>query len=318
MKKTFLSGIIESDRARDIQTLRDENIKLKDQLQNSNLSLIPLSEIKMVDNIRGPLKYEEIPELAADIKKKGQLQAALITKDKYLLAGYRRYHAVKSLGEKDLLVTVYPKNFKELKADELNSIQESENSQRRSIDNFQWSALYNNRLELYGGEQKRLQAKFKKSKGYVSRILAVQKMLPELQQLLKEIQVYGWSEAKFLSRNGQEMTEKELKEYEKYRGIIGVDTLYSIAQCKTPRDQKEKFLKLFGKRLTEEEINSPFWDGVREEKKETSPAAKAIKAVESAEKVAKKQLMEIMPDNPDAQKKVSKYFEKIREILEGI
>lgn len=83
----------------------DENILLKEQIKilesskNSDLSILKIEDIKLLSNIRDHLEYEDIESLSEDIKKHGQLQPVLISNDNYLLAGYRRYHAIKLISK---------------------------------------------------------------------------------------------------------------------------------------------------------------------------------------------------------------------------
>jgi ParB/RepB/Spo0J family partition protein len=330
MVKSFIGKLNEEMNRKDVSQLQNEIIQLKKQLEessNSSLGLEKLSSIRSVSNIRNTgtfYDFEEIKELADDIEKNGQLQPILITKDKHLLFGSRRFLAVSLLfkegrGKNEILVNTYPKDFKEIGKVELKDIQYAENEQRRQIDNFQLSRLYNDLADM-GLSQKDLQEKFKKSKSFVSFIIKIDNIDPDLVKWLKEFQVFGWSQKKFSTLNyDASIDEKVKKEFEKLRGIVGMNILYKIGKQESIEDQKKVFLKSFGKRLDMEEINSKYFDGVREEKKEvTAVTDQAIKAVKGTEKKIYK-LIEGLPDiDPEKAKKITKHFFEIEKVLKGL
>ena len=66
--------------------------------------IIPISKIIVKDRIRKD--YGDIKELANDIRDNGLINPPVINKDYVLLAGERRLRACKSLGWKQIPVTM--------------------------------------------------------------------------------------------------------------------------------------------------------------------------------------------------------------------
>jgi ParB/RepB/Spo0J family partition protein len=241
--------------------------KLKKKQDVSTSVKVPLSQIKTVTNIRTiDLKIEqhEIKQLAENIKSIGQLQPVLLSKDNYLIAGYRRFNAFKYLDEKHgqnfydhIYAFKLDKNFDEIGNDLFLKIQFSENEERKSLDNFDISKLFNQLIES-GKTQKDICRIFTKTKGFVSSIVTLKKIDPELVRYLKEFQVYAWSYEKFIAMNS-EMNAFESKFYQVNKGVIGWQPLYRIAKQLRVQDQKEAFLKTYQNRLTEEELNSEYF-----------------------------------------------------------
>lgn len=146
---------------------KDSLAKLIEKTEQSNIvSEIPFYDINLRSNIRDAYEFEEIENLALDILLNGQLQPVLITKDNYLISGHRRYFAFKTIVEKydtlkiteslsekikqkpDSIVTYKIERLSsEISDIELQELQYAENNERRAIDNFQLSALYNSYLE---------------------------------------------------------------------------------------------------------------------------------------------------------------------------
>lgn len=310
MKKDFAQQI-------DLQTLKKENTSLKNQLemadeqtvslkgkikelersyQDSGESVIEklaLNQIKHTTNIRDEYDYEHIELLALDILEHGQLQPVLLTKDNYLLAGYRRFNAFLLLNEKADSINIPEHlkenkipdyiiayrldiNFSELNQEKIDLLQYSENEQRRSLDNFDISKLFC-KYENLGYKQEEIGRKFNKSKGFVSSLISIKKIEPELIKKMKEFQVWAWSKKKFTTVNFENLTQKDKDFYQKNKGIIGWNLLYRIASQKNIEKQKEIFLKLFKNRLSEEELNSDYFkDALKEE---ISIDEKKLKAV---------------------------------------
>lgn len=275
----------------EMQTLKKENVSLKNKLSRNkaneeelldkikkleagfkndtnNSNTINLSQIKLTSNIRDAYEYEEIENLALDILQHGQLQPVLLTADFYLLFGYRRYHAIQLLNSenytlpsefKEAKVPDYLKfiqieqNLSDLNKDLIIDIQFSENNERRSIDNFQLGELFLS-YQKRGFTQKQIADKFKKSKGDVSCYLKLHNIHPELKKFLKEFQVYAWSQKKFVMTNSDEMSDEQLKFYNSNKGIIGIRNLYNIAKEESLDAQKKAFIKIFGNRLSDSEL----------------------------------------------------------------
>jgi ParB/RepB/Spo0J family partition protein len=310
MGKDFTNSI-------ELQGLKKENtfqknriLELEGMVQgNGNLSSIPLNQIKLTDNIRDDYQHEEIPVLAEDIKKNGQLQPVLISKDNYLLAGYRRFKAIELLKDKEILVNVYTKYLHEISQDERVNIQMAENEQRRQIDNFQLSKLYLSLAEK-GYTQQMIANRFKKSKGTISLFFSLNDIMLSLVDLLKEIQVYGVTKKKFDGLN-MGANPDELG-----KGIIGIKTLYQIAKQETFPDQCRVFIKLFGNKLSEEELKSELFRGLIEDKQKEPViiAKKQLKGITKTIKV----LSETEGLNDDVVKEISKHIDKVEKLLEKL
>jgi hypothetical protein len=279
-----------------VENLENEKESLKKLIESAEnrgeVSKISLSEIKLRTNIRDEYEFEEIEDLANDIVINSQLQPVLITNDNYLISGHRRYFAIKFINENPEKLGI---NFEEMKLPdfivtykierknsdisdtELQEIQYSENNERRSIDNFQLSNLFNSYLDK-GFEQKYIVEKFKKTKGNVSSIVAIKKIDPKLIRLLKEFQIYAWSKSKFLEENNNGLEEFKQQYYLNNRGIIGWKPLYQIAKQNSLINQKKEFLSLYSTRLSESELKSNFFSDCIEMKKEPEKA-QAVKSV---------------------------------------
>jgi ParB/RepB/Spo0J family partition protein len=305
----------------------DENILLKEQIKilesskNSDLSILKIEDIKLLSNIRDHLEYEDIESLSEDIKKHGQLQPVLISNDNYLLAGYRRYHAIKLISKTEnengnIICYKLKKNHNEIDKEELQEIQLAENEQRRSIDYFQLSKLYNTYKENIGS-QKDLVAIFKKSKGTISAILKINNIDPILIDYIKQFQIYAWSKSKFekfAAANFDNLDDRNADFYTNNKGIIGWRPLYEIAKNESLLEQKKVFIKLYKNRLTEEEIIKDFSELNDEEKANTkSILEKTNKKVDSIIKDLEK---ELKSENNIIFEKIQLKLKEVKEILD--
>ena len=267
----------------------DENLELRKKIKDfennglTELSILNIKDLKLLSNIRDNLEYEEIEILAENIKKQGQLQPVLVSKDDYLLAGYRRYNAIKFLHENsesngNIIYYRFNKTHEEISDFELKEIQFSENEYRRNIDYFQLSKLYNSYKDN-SGSQKELTDIFRKSKGTISAILKINNIDSLLVNYLKQFQIYAWSEEKykkFAAANFDNNDEKLLRFYNDNKVIIGWRPLYEIAKNDNLEDQKKAFLSFFSNRLTEEELQKDFsFD--KKEKNKTEDSILVIK-----------------------------------------
>lgn len=333
-KKDFTSNIFNQWEAKTGSVLEtkltrteDENIQLKERIKeleaskSSDLSLVDLEKIKLFTNIRDTLEYEDIETLAEDIKKHGQLQPVLLSQDNYLLAGYRRYHAIKFLSEKDaevgnIICYKIKRTHDDFSEEELQELQLSENEQRRPIDYFQLSKLYNSFKEN-SNSQKELTNIFKKSKGTISAILKINNIDPLLVEYLKQFQIYAWSKNKFkefATANFEELDEKIARFYQDNKGIIGWRPLYEIAKNESLLEQKKIFLKLFKNRLTEEEVRLDFSDILIEENKSTTVLEKTAKQIDSIIKNLAKETDETFK-NTNTFKQLQTKLEEIKSLL---
>lgn len=296
-----------------VVSLENEKETLKqiiERAEKGSLSKINISDIKLRSNIRDEYEYEEIEDLALDIMVNGQLQPVLITKDNYLISGHRRYYAVNLINKNPesikiteqlqsrtvhkpdyLVVYQLDKNSSEISDTELADLQYAENNERRSIDNFQLSKMYNSYLDN-GFEQKDLVTKFKKTKGIVSSIVALKKIEPQLVRFFKEFQIFAWSKARFIQETANLMTEVQEGFYQNNKGIIGWKPLYHIAKQENIESQKKEFLNLYKNRLTEQEINSDYFSEVfttiSDDENKMEIVNSAIKHTKNLEKVLNK------------------------------
>ncbi|MEK7433407.1 MAG: hypothetical protein AABZ74_09770, partial [Cyanobacteriota bacterium] len=153
--------------------------------------------------------------------------------------------------------------------EELQELQFSENNERRDIDNFQLSKLYNSYLEK-GFSQTEIGNKFSKSKSYVSAIISLKFIDTPLIKYLKEFQVYGCSKEKFIainSKKNESLEKSSLLVHSELKKIIGWQPLYSISKhAENLLEQKKAFIKLFKNNLTKEELENDYFKDSTEDK----------------------------------------------------
>ncbi len=327
-----------------VKFLSEEKNSLKDLIEkaekNGDVSKTSLSKIKLRANIRDYYEFEEIEKLALDIMVNSQLQPVLITKDNYLISGHRRYYAIKLITESPSSVNI-PEHLQEKAVNqpdslvcyqierlcseisdiELQELQYAENNERRAIDNFQLSKLYNSYLE-YGFEQKDLVTRFNKTKGNISSIIALKKIDPQLERWLKEFQVYAWSKIRYEQENKGQMLELQEQFFQNNKGIIGWKPLYNISKQNNLKEQKKAFLELFQNRLTKEELKSPYFSGVyREEKPQdnvTHITNSALKQTKSLEKLINKLKKENFSGSENLVNSLLNDLKKIENTLEKL
>lgn len=220
---------------------------LKQQDNDSPLNSIKLSEIKLRSNIRNDYDFEEIENLALDLLENGQEQPVFVTKDNYLISGHRRYFALlKNNPDGEIFIHYSELYNSEISDSKLQDLQYSENTQRRDIDNFQMSDLYNSKINNDNLKQADLVIKYKRDKGTVSAITALKNIDPKIKYLIKEIQLLGVTMDLLGSPN--------FVRNKKYQpGIIGYQPLYKIANKKDIESQGVEFIRIFGDRLTPEQ-----------------------------------------------------------------
>ncbi|MFN8673422.1 MAG: ParB N-terminal domain-containing protein [Candidatus Sericytochromatia bacterium] len=268
--------------------------ELINQAEKGEVSKISYLDVNLRSNIRDYYEFEEIENLALDILINGQLQPVLITKDNFLISGHRRYYAIKMINENfeainisnELLSKINKTNFivtykiEKLNNDigdiELQELQYAENNERRNIDNFQLSNLYNSYLEK-GFDQKYLVEKYKKTKGNISSIVAIKKIDSFLVRYLKEFQIFAWSKKRFETEKLANFDESKEQFHQNNKGIIGWKPLYTIAKQNSLEEQKRVFLELYGNRLAKEELLSSYFSTVVENKIENTIGVLEIK-----------------------------------------
>ncbi|MFN8578221.1 MAG: ParB/RepB/Spo0J family partition protein [Candidatus Sericytochromatia bacterium] len=278
-KKDFTGFISKSQEQKRSTNLESENQRLREKLEelekrkeifsneiknidNNKSQEININEIKIFSNIRQENNF--IEELADSIKNHGQLQPVLLTKDKYLIAGHRRYKAKKFLKDEKILVCYIEKNLEDI-IDIFDLLQYQENEERKNLDNFEISLLFKKYLDK-GYSQKDISELFKKTKGYISAILKISDMDKKLIEFCKEIQIYGMSYKKFTIVNSEKKEDSKHDISYNNPVILGWNTLYNIAKNNNLDEQKKVFLKNFRSKLSNEEIENYFEHSKAEKK----------------------------------------------------
>lgn len=238
--------------------LEDKVKELKGVLSQSNNELnMSLSEIKLYKNIR-EINPDDVSfkELISSIKEHGQLQPVLVTYDNYLIAGERRYQAIKSLGKTDILISKIDKNLEEI-LETLTLLQYSENEIRKNLDNFEISDIFKSYSDK-GIPNKEISDLFNKNLSNVGSLLKLQNINDKLKGFIKQFQIYGYSVRKYSSFSKEELQKDKF--YQKNKNVfIGYQPLLKIAYQEDLEKQKEIFLKLFENRMSEEELNSEYF-----------------------------------------------------------
>ncbi|MFN8670806.1 MAG: ParB/RepB/Spo0J family partition protein [Candidatus Sericytochromatia bacterium] len=306
-KKDFRTSISNQIENKDNLILKDNNKQLSNKLEEQNKKIeelqkalssekinkvsydIPLEDIKLGSNCRDT-DFLAIEELAKDISKVGQLQPVVISKDNFLICGFRRYYAIKSLKKENILAYTYEKTYEELQP-ELLRIQFTENEQRKNLDNFEIAKIYKE-LEDKGLNQVQISEIFDKDKAIISKFLKLNIIDDKIKQFIKEIQFFGYSQKKL---NAFNFLPNPL-------GIVGINTLYKIASKENLEEQSKAFLATFRSKLTEEEINS---FGIEEEKE--------INHYKEVSKITKKLFDYVSKNLPNNDKRL-KIEQKIKEL----
>lgn len=254
------------------------------QLEEENSTLeIEIEQVKLISNVRNKENYE-LDDLKKSLSEKGQLQPVLLTSDNFLVAGHRRYTALKELKRHSILAVKMNKSFVEIKA-ELEIYQLEENYQRKSLDNFEVSDIFQKYIDR-GFSQLEISDKLQKPKSYVSQILKLQKLIPELKSFLTEFQNFAWSKSKYESEKKKENFDENF--YNKNKGMLGFQIIWKLAKL-DEENQRKSFYIQYQNRLTDSELKEYFGDFL--EKKESSETLlykqvlnKKIKSLENISK----------------------------------
>jgi len=219
-----------------------------------------------------------------------------------LIAGNRRYTALKELKKDKILAVKFDKEYKEIQ-NKIDVLQFEENEQRKSLDNFEISDLFQKYIER-GFSQAEICKLFNKRKQYVYSLLKLQKLDQEIKSFLLEFQIYAWSKEKFEQQ--KELLLKENKDIEddsfyiKNKGFIGWNILYKISNQAIP-NQRKMFFNSFKDRLTEKEIKTYFSDLDNKERILNSFEDKLKKTIKEIEKFEK--ILFDMPEELEQEKK---------------
>lgn len=310
------------DRIKDLETLQ-ENIQ---KSISGNITKVHYSELKIRDNIRTDIEPEMIESLAISILENGQLQPVLITSDRCLISGYRRYNALLLLNEpneriaqkiiehqkivpKELIAYSLDKKYDEISPDEREVLQFIENDERKSLDNFEISEIFWNQKEKKVSQEE-IAKRFNKSKGYVSSLLALKKIDRLLVKLIKEIQLYGCTKKKFNKASNE---EKEV--FQKNQGIVGWNFLYKIA-IKDIEEQKKLVLNTYKKLMDTADLeNSYFSELTKEHKPIEAKFSKAVKQTSELKKTFATLLKKASPEESKEVSKILEHIDKINEIM---
>lgn len=233
---------------KEVEVLRAKLEELKNvlsQSENENVSgFIDIEDVIIKNNRRSSYYDDEIDDLIRDISLNGQLQPVLLTSDNVLVAGHRRYNAVKKL-ETRLKAIWLGYNFYQIGQETFDRMQFAENEQRKNLDNFDISNLFNEYFEK-GYTQVKIGELFNKSRSFVNQLIKIDDIDKTLVLLLKEIQHFGMTKEKFNLLNNQAVKPDST--------IIGVKTLYKIAGFKTREFQNKYFISKFKACLTDRQL----------------------------------------------------------------
>ena len=155
-----------------------EKKSAKHELQDIELKLIDEPE----GRIRLAIDNEEIRELADNIKEVGQIQPITLAKRKgrfEIVAGERRYLAIKSLGSKTIKAIV-----KEMTIEEIALERASENLLRTNLSPIEEGAVYANLAEKFNMSLRQIGDKFGKPASGVKRVMDLLYLEIEMQQAI--------------------------------------------------------------------------------------------------------------------------------------
>lgn len=330
IKKNFTGFINKSQEQKRSTNLESENQRLREKLESfekrkdeflkeitdiedSEPKEINLNEIKIYSNIRQEDNF--IQDLAQSIKDHGQLQPVLITLDKYLVAGHRRYLAKKLLNQETISVCYISKNLEQIK-DVFELLQFQENEERKNLDNFEVSLLFKKYLEK-GYSQKEIGELFKKSKTYISAVIKISDMDKKLSDFCKEFQIYGMSYKKFTAVNSSEKLPSDNVFTNNRANTLGWNILYEIAKNSDLLEQKKAFLKNFKNKLSIEEIKDYFNDHKAEKK--NFNANKILKQSKLISKSVKEVMKNYTSDESlDLSKKIDQNIKELERLIDKI
>jgi ParB family chromosome partitioning protein len=266
--------------------------------REKTISLIPLDQIRLGDNVRTTYDQIALGELAESIRVNGLLQPVTVQKiadaDYLLIIGHRRYAAYQLLANQNneqfqfipALVAL------SLEADEIKEIQLVENIQRENL-----SALEIRSTLLYfkdrGYSQKVIAEKLGKSVGYIKNLFSTIKTLdgdPELEALLSQCEAITLADIQEVQGLDKRQQMKLLKERatgaiktlrelrEKVKAVREAEAQFHVKQSDTRKsvDSYSKVFRLNGDELSFMPIKINFTtitDGQRAELKGLLSAA---------------------------------------------
>lgn len=323
MSKNFQSFLKANQEQKINSNISEENKRLRSKIEElkhhvnalaeeNKSSIIPLSQIKLINNIRNKENYD-LEDLKKSLLEIGQLQPVLITKDLVLVAGNRRYTALKELGRETIVCYKLEHDYYSLK-EEIEIYQFEENYQRKNLDNFEISDMFDTYQKLHNLTQLDLAKKFNKTKSFISSIIKLQEILPELRSFLKEFQMYAYSKAKFLELQEKKKVDAEF--VSKNSSIIGINSLYILAK-KDKLNQRKSFFSQYKSRLTDQEIKEYFFDLISDEESEIKLFQEKLKKKRQTIERVWKGLLNDIPKSLDIEKETSllKAHDLMKEVL---
>lgn len=289
--------------------------ELQKQLnENKKPTKILLDEIVIKPNIRQ--SDYNITDLIKDMGDYGQLVPVLLTKDKILLDGYRRFFTAKQLKLTGLDCHFLNFTYEEI-GYRFAEMQYIANESRRNLDNIDLAYFYNIYYEDRNWGIGEIAGFFNKTKGFISKIISLKNIDQGLQELIREFQVFAYSKKKFTAVNNRlkainkNILENDLFYSQNRNTFIGVNQLYKIAKEKDSLEQQKVFYELFKNRLSDEEKNDFIEDLEidinQETKKENTEINKVFKVIKDQAKNYSK----------EKQKLINKKLKELREIMEN-
>lgn len=281
--------------------------------QKNDSESVDLSEIKLYQNIR-EINPDDLSfkDLVASIKEHGQLQPVLLTLDNYLIAGERRYKALKQLGKNKILTSKIDKNLEEI-IETLSLLQYSENEVRKNLDNFEIGDIFNSYSEK-GYKNIQIAEIFGKHVSNVAALLQLKDIDQKLKNYVKQFQIYGYSTRKYSQLREQNLLDKDRFYKNNANKFIGYKPLAKIALKKEIEEQKQIFLKLFSERLSDEELNSEFFKNAYEKIK---TAKLEVNIIEKA-KVNTQSIIKMLEANASESFKESDKYKKILKLISSL
>ena len=146
---------------------------------------------------RKTFNEESLRELAESIKEHGVIQPIIVKKsikDYEIVAGERRYRASRLAGKKTI-----PAIIRDFTDEQMMEIAVLENLQREDLNAIEEAMAYNNLMEHQNLTQEALAKKVGKSRSYVTNMLGLLTLPPEVKQLVKQGKI-STSHARTLSK----------------------------------------------------------------------------------------------------------------------
>ncbi len=167
-----------------------DSISGKLTTEGESIQEIPISKIKIKENVRKTYNEEKIMSMAKSIKQVGQLQPITVVKAENnfyeIIFGHQRYMAFVSLNKEQpnnyFKIKCIVKDKKDFNADEIKEIQIIENIQREnlSVIELKESLMY---FKNKGLTHKQIADKLGKSEGYVRNTFSAVNSLKENEEL---------------------------------------------------------------------------------------------------------------------------------------